>query len=120
MLFTAENIKMTSELLTEKELSRILALWLLENDKGTCLPPGMSRNEFADEYTLPEFDYEHLQSFCDKSGDIITMLRAELTLCDWQTRDGKKPRKFVFYKMLKTFLDTPEVEPFPMGYIILK
>lgn len=111
---------MTSELLNEKDFSRALAFWLLENDRGTYLPSGMSREEFAEEYRLPDFDYEHLQSFCDKSGDIITMLRGEIALSDWKTRNGTQPKKFVFYKMLKTFLDTPEVEPFPMGYIILK
>ncbi len=120
MLFTAQNIKMTPELLSEKEFSRRLAFWLLENDRGVYLCPKTSRQEFAEDYRLPDFDYVHLQSFCDKDGDIITMLRGEIKLSDWQTKNGTEPRQFVFYKMLKTFLDTPEVEPFPLGYIILE
>lgn len=111
---------MMPELLTEKEFSRRLAYWLLENDIGVCLPLGMTRREFADSYTLPDFDYVHLQSFCDKDGDVITMLRGEIELSDWQTRNSHVAKRFVFYKMLKTFLDTPEVEPFPLGYIILE
>ncbi len=47
------------------------------------------------------------------------MLRGEISLSDWQTRNGREPRKLVFYKVLKTFIDTPEVEPYPMGYIIV-
>ncbi len=111
---------MMPKLLTEKEFSRRLAYWLLENDIGVYPPFGSTRSEFADSYTLPDFDYVHLQSFCDKDGDVITMLRGEIKLSDWETKNRHVPKQFVFYKMLKTFLDTPEVEPFPLGYIILE
>ena len=54
----------------------------------------------------------------DGDGDVLTMLKSEVHLKDWETRNGRIPRTFKFYKILKTFTDSPEVEPFPMGYII--
>ena len=110
---------MTSELLSEHEFRRRVAFWLLDNDRGACLPCGVDREEYAEQFRLPDFDYTHTHSCCDKEGDLITMLRGEISLSDWQTRNGREPRKLVFYKVLKTFIDTPEVEPYPMGYIIV-
>lgn len=110
---------MTSELLGEHEFRRRLALWVLDNDRGACPPLGVDRDEYAEQFRLPDFDYVHTQSCCDGNGDLITMLRGEISLSAWQTRNGREPRRFVFYKVLKTFVDTPEVEPYPMGYIIV-
>ena len=39
---------MTSELLSEHEFRRRVAFWLLDNDRGACLPYGVDREEYAE------------------------------------------------------------------------
>ena len=110
---------MISDLLSENEFRFRLGLWVLDNDKGAFLPQGMSREEYAEGYRLPQISYVHTQSYSDDNGDLITMLKGMIFLRDWETKNGKEERKIEFYKLLKTFSATPEVEPYPMGYIIV-
>ncbi len=105
--------------MSENEFRKHLALWLLEHDRGMCLPSTQTKTDFAESFHLPDFDYVHTQSYADENSDLITLLKSGIYLSDWETRNGTKPEKFEFYKILKTFSDTPEVEPFPMGYIIV-
>ena len=110
---------MISDILSEAEFKRQLVNWLLENDRGAFLGGSMTREEDIETYRLPDFDYVLMQSFADENGDLITLLRSEIRLSDWETKNGREPRKFEFYRVLKTMTDSPEVEPFPMGYIIV-
>ena len=110
---------MISDILSEAEFKRRLVNWLLENDRGAFLGGSMTREEYIETDRLPDFDYVHTQSFADENGDLITLLRSEIRLSDWETKNGREPRKFEFYRVLKTMTDSPEVEPFPMGYIIV-
>ena len=111
---------MISDILTEKELKIRICEWLLKNSKGCYLYPYESVEDYAFDYRLPDdLKYRHTQSMADENGDLLTLLKAEIELRDWQTKSGKKHMKFVFYKILKTFTDTPDVEPFPVGYIIV-
>ncbi len=110
---------MISPIINENEFRRSLALWILANDKGASVPSSMTRDEFADSFPMPDFAYTHTQSFADENGDLITMLKSGVYLSEWETRKGTEAAKFEFYKILKTLSDTPEVEPFPMGYIIV-
>ena len=110
---------MISQLINENEFRKTLALWLLEHDRGTLLPSSQTKNDFAESFLLPDFDYVHTQSYADENGDLITMLKSGVYLSEWETRNGKAAEKFEFYKILKTLSDTPDVEPFPMGYIIV-
>lgn len=110
---------MISEILSEAEFKRRLALWTLDNDRGAIMPSGYSREDYADMFRLPDFDYVHTQSMADENGDLLTLLKSKVELRDWETRNGRKGRKFEFYLVLKTLTDCPEVEPFPMGYIIV-
>lgn len=110
---------MISDILSEAEFKRRLADWLLENDRGVFLSGSMTREEYIEAYRLPDFDYVHTQSFADENGDLITLLHSEIKLRDWETKNGREPRRFEFYLVLKTMADSPEVEPFPMGYIIV-
>lgn len=110
---------MISDVLTEKEFQFRLGLWVLDNDKGAFLPPNMTREEYAENYRLPEINYVHTQSYSDDNGDLITMLKGTICLRDWETKNGREPQKIEFYKLLKTFAATPDVEPYPMGYIIV-
>lgn len=110
---------MISDVLSEDEFKKRLAFWLLDNDKAAVPGDGVSREEYAENYRLPEFDYVHTQSFADENGDLISLLKSEVRLRDWETRSGKAPKSFTFYLVLKTSASSPETEPFPMGYIIV-
>ena len=110
---------MISDILSEAEFKLRLCEWLLENDRICFLQNGETLEDYAERYRLPDFDYVHTQSFADENGDLITLLRSEIRLSDWETKNGREPRKFEFYRVLKTMTDSPEVEPFPMGYIIV-
>lgn len=108
---------MISEILSEAQFKLALCDWLLENDRCAFLSNGMSCEDFAQTYRLPDFDYVHTQSFADENGDLITLLKSEMHLKNWETKNGIEEKTFTFYKVLKTMTDNPEVEPYPMGYI---
>jgi len=110
---------MISDILSEAEFKEKLCQWLLKNDRIYHLQSGETLQDYAERYRLPDFDYIHTQSFADENGDLITLLKSGINLKDWESRSGKA-EKFEFYHVLKTFTDSPEVEPFPMGYIIVK
>ena len=109
---------MISPILSEKEFKKRLALWTLDNDICATLPQGFTREDYAETFRLPEFDYVHTQSMADENGDLLTLLKSRVHLSDWQTRNHREERNFEFYLVLKTLTDCPEVEPFPVGYII--
>ena len=111
---------MNNNILSEAEFKKQLAFWVLDNDICAVIPQGYTREDFADLYRMPDFDYVHTQSFADENGDLITLLKSEISLKKWENRKNKEPCKFAFYHILKSFADTPEVEPFPMGYIIVE
>ncbi len=110
---------MMSDIISEDKLRYELAVWLLENDIGVYLPSGMTKAEYAETYKLPEFDFTHVQSYADKNDDLITLLKAEISLSEWETKNGKEPKSFAFYKVLKTVTDSDVIEPTVIGYIIL-
>lgn len=110
---------MISDILSEAEFKLRLCEWLLENDRICFLQNGETLEDYTERYRLPDFDYVHTQSFPDEQGDLITLLKSRIYLRDWETRNGMEPKKFEFYLVLKTMTDSPEVEPFPMGYIIV-
>lgn len=111
---------MISDILSEAEFKQQLCNWLLENDRCAFLKEGMTPEDFAEEYRLPDFDYVHTQSFADENSDLVTLLKSKVHLRGWETKNGLEPKTFTFYKVLKTFTDNPDVEPYPMGYIVLK
>lgn len=110
---------MISDILSEYEFKVQLLRWLLKNDRGFLLPEYETVEDYAEIYKLPDFDYVHTQSHPDENDDLVTMMKAEIHLRDWETRNGREPRTFKFYLVLKTLTDCPEVERFPMGYIIV-
>ncbi|MBQ4626486.1 MAG: hypothetical protein IJB45_04460 [Clostridia bacterium] len=111
---------MISEILTEKEFKIRVCEWLCKNKRAFFIEPYESIEELAFYYRLPDdLKYTHTQSLADENGDLITLLKSGIYLRDWETIDGKHHRRLEFYKVLKTFTDTPDVEPFPMGYIIV-
>lgn len=110
---------MQSEILSEAEFKKRLCKWLLENDVISNRQPWQTLEDYAESYRLPDFDYVHTQSVADENGDLITLLKSNVHLRDWETRNGREPRTFEFYLVLKTLTDCPEVEPFPVGYIVV-
>lgn len=110
---------MFSEILSESEFKKRLCKWLLENDRICVMQDGETLEDYAERYRLPDFDYVHTQSQADENDDLITLLKGKIHLKDWETRNGREPRTFEFYLVLKTLTDCPEVEPFPMGYVIV-
>ncbi len=107
------------ELLSEVQFKARYLRWRHENDTGMIMPEQTSYEEYAEVYPMPDFDYVHTQSFADKNGDLITLLKGNVHLSGWMTRNHRDPRDFNFYLVLKTLTDSPEVEPFPMGYIVV-
>lgn len=107
------------KILSETEFKACYLRWRVENDIGITIPCGTTPEEYASIYPLPDFEYTHTQSFADENGDLITLLKSNVHLDGWQTRNRKEPRDFSFYLVLRTMTDSPEVEPFPMGYIIV-
>ena len=111
---------MISDVISEEEFKKELALWLLENDLSVILPYNESKEDFLSDFVLPEFDYIHTQSVGDKNGDLITLLKGEIHLKEWETKNGKEEKRLVFYKVMKTFSKSPDTEPYPIGYIIVR
>lgn len=109
-----------SEILSEVEFKKRYLEWRLKNDIGMTIPRYETAESYAETYPMPDFDYVHTQSFADENGDLISLLKGNVHLSDWMTRNRKEPKDFNFYLVLKTLTDSPEVEPFPMGYIIVE
>lgn len=110
---------MSADIISESELRHRLALWLLENDIGVYLPSGMTKAEYAETYRLPDFEFIHVQSYADENDNLITLLKGEIRLKEWETKNGKEPKSFAFYKVLKTVTDSDELEQTVIGYIVL-
>ncbi len=107
------------KLLSEWEFKKEIVKWLLKYDIGYYRMEYYTIDDYAFDYDLPDFDYVHYDSFIDSNDDVITYLRAEMLLKASESRTFREQR-FVFFHLLKTFIDCPEVEPYPMGYIIIE
>ena len=106
-----------SRFLTEDELRRCVAKWMFENNIAAFAPYGGGKDDYIDSFVMPEVEYEHFDSYADENGDLITMLRAEIVLKPTASRSGKA-EKFVFFRILRTYVSTPDVAPEEAGYIL--
>ncbi len=104
-------------LLTEREFKEEVVKWLLKYDRLFFITEGYGLDDYVHQYKLPEFDYVHVDSFIDDNDDVLTYLKAKISLNSTCTRSCRD-EELVFYHVLRTFIDSPEVEPYPMGYII--
>lgn len=104
---------MITDIISEQDLSQKMALWMLEYDRGTLLPLNTTKDEFCLDFAIPDVNLVHTQTYLDKDGNAITLLKGEISLTASQSRSGKA-EKFVFYKVLKTAGD---YDPVCIGYI---
>ncbi len=110
---------MSGNIIGKDDLRRAAAQWTLEHSVCAFIPLGATKNDYIDSFVMPEVEYSHFNSYVDENGDIITMLRAEIILKPSASKTGRK-EQFVFFKLLRTFVSTPDVIPETVGYIILK
>ena len=110
---------MITDLISENDFRQRLALWKLENEIGVYLPSSLTKAEYLEIFRLPDFDLTHYNSYPDENNNLITLLKGEIKLKSWETKSGKEPETFSFYKVLKTVTDAPILEPQTIGYIIL-
>ncbi len=106
-----------SNYLSEFEFKKKVCEWLLKYDISCVMPPWSDLDDMAYQYRIPDIDYVHLDSFIDENDDVLTYLKGELLLRASQSRSCKV-QKFQFYYILRTFIDSPDVEPYPMGYYV--
>ncbi len=104
--------------MSETEFKKELVKWHLKYDRMFFRKEDYSIEDYAEEYKLPDFDYVHVDSFIDDDGDVVTYLRSDITLDRIRSRSCTVQR-VVFYHVIRTFIDSPEVEPYPMGYTIV-
>ncbi|MBQ4604146.1 MAG: hypothetical protein IJB16_06030 [Clostridia bacterium] len=104
-------------LLSEWDFKKEIVKWLLKYDRTFFRMEGYDLDDYVLQYRLPDFDYVHVDSFIDDNDDVITYLKAKISLRATGTRSCKD-EELVFYHVLRTFIDSPEVEPYPIGYII--
>ena len=104
--------------MSEREFKEEIVRWRLKYDRIFFIKEGYELEDYVHEYKLPDFDYVHVDSFIDDDGDVVTYLRGELTISRTQSRNCKTQR-MIFYHVIRTFIDSPEVEPYPMGYTIV-
>ena len=107
-----------TERLSEKEFKEEVVRWLMKYDRTFFRKEGYELDDYVHEYRLPDFDYVHVDSFIDDNGDVLTYLRGELIIDRIRSRSCTK-QKLIFYHTIRTFIDSPEVEPYPMGYTIV-
>ena len=107
----------TAQYLTQDELRRCVAQWMLENSVTAFVPLGGSKSDYIDSFVMPDVVYAHFDSCADENGDLITLLKAHIDLKPTASRSGKA-EKIVFFKVLRTYISTPDVAPEEVGYIL--
>ena len=90
---------------------------MLDNSVSAFIPLGGSREDYIDAFVMPEVEYNHFDSYIDENGDLITMLKAEISLRPTASRSGKAV-KFEFFKLLRSYVQTPDIVPEDAGYIV--
>lgn len=96
---------MAFETITGEQLRQKLAIWTLRNKKGLPLPCDLSAADFFDNFSVPESDFELTQSFIDDNDEVKALFKTTICLRAWQTRSGREPVEFSYYKIMKAVLD---------------
>ena len=93
---------MRYQLITEAELRRALAEWMLRNARTAPPPRSEAAEAYLLQYVLPETEFLFTQSYVNAQGQIITHWKTAVHLNSWQTRGGKEALDFVYYKILRS------------------
>ena len=96
---------MAFETITDEQLRQKLADWTLRNKKGLPLPNDFGTADFFDNFSLPETEFELTQSLIDADGEVKVLFKTTVSLRAWQTRGGKEPASFSYYKIMKAVMD---------------
>ena len=104
-------------LLTEWEFKAEIVKWRMKYDRLFFKLDYYEFEDYVNHLRLPEIDYVHVDSFYDSDGDMITYLKGSLKIDRTQSRNAHSQEVFCYY-VIRTFIDCPEVEPYPMGYSI--
>ena len=111
---------MAFETIPFEELRQKLADWTLRNKIGLPLPQSPAAADFLDNFTSPETDFEMTQSFTDSDGKIKLLFKTTVALQSWQTRGGREPAVFSYYKIMKAVTDDDgNVKDYELcGYVV--
>jgi hypothetical protein len=96
---------MAFDTITGEQLRQELAGWMLRNKKGLPLPHSEAAADFLDNFRVPDTDFEMTQSFADGDGEIKVLFKTTVALQSWQTRGGREPAVFSYYKIMKAVTD---------------
>ena len=96
---------MAFETITNEQLRQKLAAWTLRNKKGLPLPCDLGAADFFDNFRIPETEFELTQSFIDEEDEVKVLFKTSVSLRSWQTRNGKEPAAFSYYKIMKAAMD---------------
>jgi hypothetical protein len=96
---------MAFETIIGEQLRQKLADWTLRNKKGLPLPKDSGAADFLESFRLPEADFEFTQSFVDGDGEVKALFKTSVRLLAWQTRGGREPSEFSYYKIMKAVTD---------------
>lgn len=96
---------MAFEIITHEQLRQKLADWTLRNKKGLPLPCDLGAADFFDNFRVPEAEFELTQSFIDDNEEVKALFKTTVCLRAWQTRSGKEPVSFSYYKIVNAVLD---------------
>ncbi len=108
---------MITDVIGEDECRRIIALWMLDNKKNAVLPVGMSREEYAETFPFPELDYTYTRTQSVGQGQFASLMKGEIVLKDWETKNGRHAAKLTVYKVMIDDADLPEYSS-AGGYIV--
>ena len=106
------------QLLNEWEFKAEIVRWRIKYDRIYYRNEQDSFEDWVQSYRIPPIDYVHVDSFIDSDGDVITYLKGSMKIDRTQSRNTHS-QIVTFYHVVRTFIDCPEVEPYPMGYYII-
>lgn len=96
---------MAFETISYEELRVIIAEWSLLNKRSSPLTSGGFAEEFLENFTIPETGFELTQSYSGQNGEIIVLFKTVIHLHAWQTRNGREPADFSYYKITEAVTD---------------
>ncbi len=92
-------------LITENELRKALASWMIKNSRFAPQPNSCGEAAFIHSFSIPETDFELVSNVIGSDEKVISVFKTQVTLKSWQTRCGEK-KHFVYCKAMETDVDS--------------